>query len=267
MKISFSTLGCPGWSWEEILATAKDLGFDGIEVRGIENELYVPRAKPFLTNSVDSTLERMKRLNLLIPCLTSNCCLFDKENAETNFNEGKDFIDLAAKLHVPYVRVLGDRNPQPDKGIDMDFVAAALSRLASYAEGENVTVLVETNGALADSDKILYLLKCIKNKNVGVLWDVHHPYRFFGENPGKTYDTLREYIKFVHIKDSVVENGQIKYKMMGKGDVPVREALDILLAGGYTDFVSLEWVKRWYLELEEPGVVFSHFANFMKSYR
>ncbi len=32
MKISFSTLGCPGWSYEDILSTAKDLGFNGIEI-------------------------------------------------------------------------------------------------------------------------------------------------------------------------------------------------------------------------------------------
>ena len=35
MKLSLSTLGCPGWSWNEIFATAKDLGMNGIEVRGV----------------------------------------------------------------------------------------------------------------------------------------------------------------------------------------------------------------------------------------
>lgn len=48
MKISFSTLGCPGWSWDDMIVTAKDIGFDGVEVRGIGNELYVPNAKPFI---------------------------------------------------------------------------------------------------------------------------------------------------------------------------------------------------------------------------
>lgn len=37
MKISFSTLGCPRWSWREILATACDLGYGGVEVRGVGN--------------------------------------------------------------------------------------------------------------------------------------------------------------------------------------------------------------------------------------
>lgn len=40
MKLSLSTLGCPGWSWNEIFATAKDLGMNGIEVRGVANEMF-----------------------------------------------------------------------------------------------------------------------------------------------------------------------------------------------------------------------------------
>ena len=35
MKISFSTLACPDFSWTEIYSMAKDVGFNGIEIRGI----------------------------------------------------------------------------------------------------------------------------------------------------------------------------------------------------------------------------------------
>lgn len=48
MKICFSTLGCPDWSWEEILAAAKDLGYDGIELRGLGNEIYARPSHFFL---------------------------------------------------------------------------------------------------------------------------------------------------------------------------------------------------------------------------
>ena len=42
MKLSFSTVGCPDWSWGEIVAAASDLGYDGIELRGLGRELYTP---------------------------------------------------------------------------------------------------------------------------------------------------------------------------------------------------------------------------------
>lgn len=263
MKISFSTLGCPEWSWEDMLVTAKDLGFNGIELRGIENELYVPKAKPFLNDKIEGTLERLKKLKLEIPCLTSSCYLFDKGNIDFFINEGKEYIALASRIGTPYIRVLGDANPEPGTEIDEDFVAKNLITLGTFAEGKNVKVLIETNGVFSDSKKMLTLLKKVNNPNIGVLWDVHHPFRFAGEGVEDTYGRLKEYIKYVHIKDSCIEKGKVKYKMMGYGDVPVRQAIKLLKNNSYPGFISLEWVKRWCIELEEPGVVFSQYINFV----
>lgn len=265
MKIAFSTLGCPGWSWEDMLVTAKDLGFNGIEIRGIENELYVPNARPFNADNQKKTIERLKKLNLEIPCITSSCFLFDKENISSHLSEGKDYIDLAQKLGVSYIRVLGDANPEPSDAINEDYVADNLAILSKYAEGKNVRVLIETNGVFADSKKLLSLIEKVGSHNTGVLWDIHHPFRFMNEPVEDTYNRLKEYIMFVHVKDSKVVDGKVKYKMMGYGDVPVKEAIKLLLDNNYEGYVSLEWVKRWYIDLEEPGVVFSHYVNYMRS--
>jgi len=264
MKISFSTLGCPGWSWEDILVTAKDLGLDGIEIRGIENELYVPEAKPFADSSLQATKARLEKLKLEIPCLTSSCLLPDKAGIDSFIKEGKEYIDLAEKLGTPFIRVLGDANAEKSHPVDTEYIAANLSILAKYAEGRNVKVLVETNGFFADSKEILRLINKVDNPNTGILWDIHHPFRFMNEPIEKTYNALKNHIMFVHIKDSVIEGGKVRYKMMGYGDVPVRNALLLLKNGGYQGYVSLEWVKRWCIELEDPGVVFSQFVNYTR---
>ncbi|MCX7745518.1 MAG: sugar phosphate isomerase/epimerase [Clostridia bacterium] len=263
MKISFSTLGCPGWSWEDMLVTAKDLGFNGIEIRGIENELYVPKANPFLPSNIGKTKDRLHKLSLEIPCLTSSCYLFEKSNIDFFIEEGKDYVDLANRLGTPYVRVLGDSDPAPERDIDFDFVASNLSTLSDYAEGKNVKVLIETNGFFADSNQMLKMMEKVKSPNLGVLWDIHHPFRFANEPVKETYSKLKNYIQFIHIKDSSIENGKVKYKMMGHGDIPVKEVLLLLKENQYSGYVSLEWVKRWCMDLEEPGVVFSHFANYI----
>ncbi|MCX7920482.1 MAG: hypothetical protein N3B21_00445 [Clostridia bacterium] len=49
------------------MATAKDLGFDSIELRGIEQELYIPKAKPFLDPHLKSSKERLEKMGLQIP--------------------------------------------------------------------------------------------------------------------------------------------------------------------------------------------------------
>lgn len=265
MKISFSTLGCPGWSWEDMLSTAKDIGFDGIELRGIGQELYVPKAVPFIQANINNTIKRLRDLKFKIPCITSACYLFDIKNIDAHMKEGYEYIDFAASIGTPFIRVLGDANPQPGSNIDLDFVAKNLNKLGTYAKSKNVKVLIETNGVLADSRVMLDLIEKVNNEGVAVLWDVHHPYRYFNEQIETTYARLGKYIEHVHVKDSVMVNDRPVYKMMGHGDVPVSKAVKLLKDNGYNGFISLEWVKRWCMELEEPGIVFSHYCNFMRT--
>ncbi len=44
MKLSFSTLGCPDFSWPDIYSMAKDLGFSGTEMRGLGGNLFSAHA-------------------------------------------------------------------------------------------------------------------------------------------------------------------------------------------------------------------------------
>ena len=47
MKTSFSTLACPDFSWQDIYSMAKDFNFDGIEIRGLGDNIYSTKAAPF----------------------------------------------------------------------------------------------------------------------------------------------------------------------------------------------------------------------------
>lgn len=263
MKISFSTLGCPDWRWRDIVATAKDLGYDGIELRGIGKELFVPKAKPFTPDRIEQTISDLNNKGLEISCVTSSCYLH-REDAVQTIKEGREYIDLAHRLKAPFVRVLGDTEPYPTDPVDDHQVAGLLSELGDYAQSRDVTVLIETNGAYADSRRLLNLIKTVDHPAVAVLWDIHHPYRFMKESVQETYSRLGEYIRHVHVKDSRMEKEKIRYCLLGQGDVPVQEALDLLKRNGYSGYLSLEWVKRWYYDLEEPGIVFEHFINAVK---
>jgi sugar phosphate isomerase/epimerase len=263
MKLTFSTLGCPGWSWDEIFATAKDLGMNGIEIRGIENELYAPEAKPFRDEHFDNTMAALQKGNLTISMLTSGALLSDRENKGKAIAEGKAYIDLAARVGSEYIRVLGDLNPAPVGFIDLALVRSLYTELCDYAVDKNIKVLIETNGVFADSKILAKFMTEVNHPNSGVLWDVHHPCRFFGEKPEETAFRIGHLVKYMHVKDSVIENGKVSYRMLGYGDVPVLDALKQMKALNYDGFVSLEWVKRWNPNLEEPGIVFSHYISYM----
>jgi len=79
IKTAFSTIGCPDYSWTEIYPMAKDLGYDGIEIRGLDLELLASEAQPFTDDELPDTLEKLKSLNLEISCFSSGAALGKKE--------------------------------------------------------------------------------------------------------------------------------------------------------------------------------------------
>ena len=266
MKLSFSTLGCPDFDWSDIYSVAKDFGFDGIEMRGLGDKIFSVHAKPFSKEGLPGTLKLLKKLKLEIPCLSSGCCLTDKEKAEENQKELKEYIDLAAKLGSSYIRILGDYTAEPRAEVDDEFVLEQLKRLIPYAEERGVTLLLETNGVYTDTARLARLLARAQSDYVGALWDVHHPFRFAGEAPEKTVQNLGAFIKFTHFKDSVMQDGKVCYRMMGEGDLPIDEIMLALSSINYEGYLSLEWLKRYAPDLTDPGIVFPHFANFMERY-
>jgi len=266
MKIAFSTLGCPNFNWPEIYSMAKDLGFDGIEIRGLGEDIFTVNAKPFTDDQIEQTINKLSSLHLTIPCLSSSSCLKFQEKAKENYQEIIQYIALASKLGTPYIRILGDLNPQPDGEVDDEIVLAALKDLIPIAEEKGVTLLIETNGVYSDTARLRKLLDNAASDAVAALWDIHHPYRFAGETPQKTVQNLGAYIKYVHVKDSIVVNDKIQYKMMGEGDLPIDDIMLALSSIKYDGYISLEWVKRWAADLDDAAVVFPHFINFMSKY-
>ena len=266
MKIAFSTLGCPDFNWTDIYSMAKDFGFDGIEIRGLGKDIFSDKAQPFAESQLPETVKKLSKLRLAIPCISSGCCLKFSDKEEQNYQEIIKYIELASKLGTPYIRILADIEPQPEGEVDDEVVLSALHRLIPAAEKNGVILLVETNGVYSDTARLRQLLDNVSSDAVAALWDVHHPYRFVGETPGKTVHNLGAYIKYVHIKDSIVKNGMVQYRMMGEGDLPIDDMMFALRSINYEGFVSLEWVKRWAPDLSDAGIVFPHFANYMERY-
>jgi sugar phosphate isomerase/epimerase len=89
---------------------------------------------------------------------------------------------------------------------------------------------------------------------VGAVWDSHHPHRV-GEAPAEVYANLGRRILLAQVKDARRKpDGDWQLVLLGEGEVPVKEMLALLAAGGYRHWVSVEWEKRWHPEIEAPEV-------------
>lgn len=266
MKLSFSTLGCPDWSFGDMFSTASDLGYNGIEIRGVADEIYAPKITAFSPAELPKTQETLRRTGLTFPILTSGAYLSSNDDLAAAEFEVKDYVLLASKMGIKYVRVMGEKSVDPQNTPDTATVLKKYRELCDFAAGSGIELLIETNGYLADSAACADLMERTDRPNMGVIWDIHHTVRFFGESPKETVSRIGKYIKHVHIKDSVRgRNGKITYMLTGYGDIPVEEAVCELAVIGYDGFLSYEWVKRWSRELAEPGVAFYQYISYMRS--
>lgn len=255
-------MGCPGWSWNEIFATAKDLGINGIEIRGIGKEMFAPKIPELNAEEWQKNSAKLAKAGMKIPMLASGACL-GTDNLEQYLAEAKDYIDFARTIGVPFVRVMVSAVPEPTGKENLPQTMQAYRQLCEYAAGKNVMVLLETNGILANSKVMRDVMEKTDLATAGVLWDIHHPFRYYNESPEETYQNLKPWIRYLHVKDSVMQNDKVQYRMMGYGDVPVFDTLKVLHKDGYEGFITLEWVKRWSPDLQEPGIVFAHYVSYM----
>ena len=264
LKLSFSSLGCPDWSWSDMLSVAVDMGYQGIEVRGVGKELHAPHISVFRPQHREATIAELTRLGLGVVCLTSACELGVREQLSANEREIPEYIELAAALGTPYIRVVGSLQLPQEAPVDQGLVLELLQRFGAQAAARGVTLLLETNGCYADSERLAKTIDAA-GQGVKALWDIQHPFRFAGEGPEQTVGTLGKRIAHVHIKDSVMADGRLLYRMPGRGELPVEGSVNALRKDGYDGFYSLEWLKRWDWSLEDAGVVFAQYVPYMRA--
>ena len=263
--VGFSTLGCPAWEWSKILEFATAHGFSAIELRGLQGTMDLPVRPEFQPDRISQTKSEISSKNLKIACVSSSAHLHDTdpEKRKLQIADAKRFIDLAALLGAPYVRVFGN-NLEGPKEKAVTRIAAGLHELGAYSGTRNVTVIIESHGDFTDSPTLEEILTRADSPSVGLLWDAHHTFVDGKEDPEFTVRKLGKFIRHTHLKDSVPSADGRHYVLTGRGEVPVRKQVEVLAASGYTGCYSFEWEKVWHPDLEEPEIAFADFAEFMR---
>lgn len=267
--IAFSTLGCPKWDWKTILKNAAEWGFSAIEMRGLQEQMDLPKSPQFMGDNIKASQRDLKALGLKISDLGASARMHEpdpKKRAE-QMDEAKRFIDLAYSLNVPYVRVFPDKLVLgEERRVTVERIIDGMRELGKYARGSNVTVILESHGDFTDSPTLLQILKGSQMTTTGFLWDAHHTCVYSKEKPENTFKTLGTYVRHTHLKDSVANGKERRHVLTGAGDVPVKETVQVLKAAGYKGYYCLEWEKRWHPEIEEPEIAFPQYAKIIREY-
>lgn len=266
-KLSFSTLGCPDWTFDAILDFASKNQYNGIELRGIMHEMDLTKCPGFSTpDKRRETMQKLKDKNIVITDLGSSATLHydDPATRTKNIDEGKRFIDLAQQIGCPYVRVFPNKFLEgKEHAYTIELIIKALLELAEYAKARNVTVLMETHGDLVQVADIMQIMKGAAHSHTGLVWDIVNMWSITKVSPATVYAVLKPYIKHTHIKDAMVAEGKIDYKLLGQGNTPVFEGIDALYKDDFKGFYSFEWEKLWHPEIAEPDIAIAAYSKTM----
>jgi sugar phosphate isomerase/epimerase len=268
--LSFSTLGCPDWTFDQVLDFAKEHGYKGIEIRGIRRELDLSKSPNFNSDAaIKATKRKLRDKGLKLVNLGSSANMHLRDHVERSkaLEEARRFIDIAEKLNCPYIRVFPNKLP-PEQGKEetLKLIVDGLSELGDYSKTSGVKVLMETHGDLVWSDDIVKVMNSIDRKSIGLVWDVSNMWSVTKESPAEVYPKLQKWINHTHIKDMGMQDGKEQYVLLGKGQVPIFDAIDILAKNGYSGYYSFEWEKLWHPEIAAPEIAIGQYATAMKEH-
>ena len=264
MKLSFSTKGWHGYSFETFCRASAELGFAGIELHNIHGPLFSERGGAFYGSEAKATLRKLYENKLSLPCIDALCDLADPSQKEKNIKEVKDCLAIAKNLNIPALRLKAES--KEDQGAALESVKAQLAELFVLADEADVTILLQTTGLFANTTLLRDVLNYFACDEIAALWDFSETYRKGGEDAEDTIRNLGAYVRHVHITDNEIEDNSVKPRLVGEGTLPISEMMLALRSVNYDGFVSLEWNPDWLPELNDPEIIFSHFIAYMKRY-
>jgi sugar phosphate isomerase/epimerase len=251
LRIAFSTLAFPDATLAEATSLGRSWGYAGVELRLIDGQL------------IDSSIPAAERLRVkqtvaaarLPIVIVDSSILLTADNAEGELHR---FLELANDWESPLIRVYGGPLAEEPGARQTQIEAAAgvLQRAVPLAERLGIAIAIETHDAFSASSVVAELLAKVDSRWVGALWDTHHPHRM-GESPAEVYQHIGSRVLHLQVKDaqrSSEHKGGWKLVPLAEGEVPVREIIGLLAAGGYGGYLSVEWEKYWHPEIEEPEI-------------
>ncbi|MBN1641689.1 MAG: sugar phosphate isomerase/epimerase [Anaerolineae bacterium] len=264
MKLSFTTLGCPGWTLQQVVENAAHMGYDGVDFRGLLDQIDITQRPEFSTHAAIRAARQLfadHGVAISGIAIGARYAITDPAEREAQFDETRRNMALAAELGTHILRVYGGRVPEGHT-VDtiLPYLVENLRTIGDEAEQYDVTLALETHDAWTDSATFARLMAQADHPRVRVLWDLHHPYRMNGEPPALTYHNLAPYTVSIHVKDSIPTAEGHQLVLLGAGDVPIKAMLELLVAGGYDGYAILESEKRWHPELAEPEVAFPQYV-------
>lgn len=230
-------LGCASWGFreldlEEYFRIAAALGLEYLEVECF-NEEEAPRHIPsdFTPEDMIRLQAKAKEKNVEIVSFAggNDFTVTDKAAIANDIARIKRMIDLAKVGKVEVIRVFAGWIEEKKAGeTTYAQVINALKETGRYALKKGVILALENHGGItSDPEQIKKILDGVNLPSVRLNYDpanFHH----CKNDPVRALGYLKNYISYVHLKDSKFEDEIHKFKAVGEGKIDWLPIIDWL---------------------------------------
>jgi len=252
MKLAFSSVACPAWDLATMVMKAKEYGYQGIELRGLNGQMHLPLA-PELASDPRKIGDLVRSAGVELICLSTGAAFHmnDAKEVAKNLAEVRETIELAGRLGCPMVRVFAGEIPKgrffyEKRETVLGRIAAALKTLVTVAAQNRVTVVMENGGDFADSASVWYMVDAVESPRVQCCWNPFAA-RTLGERPTTSIPRLAARIALVHACDGKFDaSGALEgHALPGQGQVEWPRAVQLLKGIAYQGYLCVDWPKLW----------------------
>lgn len=254
---SFSQLVSKGEYKEiELIALAKEMGFDGIEFAeihtpdGMEKKEYAA----LLKKEADKC-----DIEIVAYCIGADL-LNDTDN---EIERLKNEVDIAEILGCKVMRHDAssgfDKEVRHQRGFmnALPVIVRGYREVTEYAKTKGIRTAIENHGLFCqDSSRVEAIINGVADDNFGALIDIGN-FLCVDENPAVAVGNLVPYVFHVHAKDFHFKSGNafapvdgffrtrggnyLRGAIIGHGDVPVVQCLRIIKNSGYNGYITVEF--------------------------
>ncbi len=235
-------------NWNDLAITCKNLGLDGIDLTVRDGGHVIPEK---VEEDLPKVVDIFQKHNLDVVMVTTRLL-----SAEDTYAE--KILKTAGMLKIPYARIgYHQYKEKLDIKEQIQNVKKDLQGLTTLAEKYNVILGYHNHSGLHNFGgpiwDLISVFQEINSPYLGSNFDIGHVKAegFGGAWKANTIAML-PWIRMVAVKDFIVEKNKIVWVPLGKGWVPVKELLDIILKqGNFKGPISIQMEYETKTEIEK----------------
>ena len=258
---SLSSLVNKGLKTEkELISLAKELGFDGIEFA----EIHTPEGMTKEEYAKELRAECEKQGVEAVQYSVGADFIYGSDgDLEKEIERLKGEVLIAYALGVKGMRhdATGGYRDEDKKhnGFEQALprIVKGYREVTDFAEKHGIRTMIENHGYFCqDSDRVERIITGVNHKNFGALIDMGN-FLCADENPVNAVSRLAPFVSYLHAKDFHIKSGSefapcdgffksrggnyLRGAVLGHGNVPVYQILNIIKDTGYEGYITLEF--------------------------